>query len=754
MRIDRVALGVRPGHPPSAAPPVEILLLSEDIHQRAERIFVWSLDVVRDPARVYHIHFARSPDGLIDETRCAAMQRAIVNEVGQIYFADPALLFDLELEGAVVGAHSAEVSSSPLLLDVAAIARDSEGQMATRNPLSWIARARTRDVSKKLLGDDWRPRNESDTDPRSGKLFHFKAPHLLPWRPHLDRCIYHKNPRHVLFFDLEEAADQAGFEIFSVDAPSEAFKELVHSVAGDDRAPSVSLRADDLQELVTGTGAECVIDCRAARSNGRFEAADGLVCHDSLDDLPLHDLGWILDGLFRAARCFLHLRVASDLQSSRPPDFWREHVERAAQRHRHVHWFLRISETGEGGAVEKQRGIHGGAWLDDAPPRVWVLADDRPGNATQSIGLASALGWTTEIKQLHYRPIAVLHNRILKESKAGLSSSRSTPLVAPWPDLVIASGRRTAPVAQWVRKQSGGRARVVALGRKAGDDASLFDLSVTPEYTRCLPHPRRMEIRAPLHRMTSEVLREAAKEWKGRLGSRDGSPRIAVLVGGTSGQYWFRARSARKLGEQVSLLANSLGASLWVSTSRRTGKAATASLKSALGPVDQFHSWSPDGGENPYRGYLACADVFVITADSESMLSEACSTGKPVYVYPMDWRVSFRALRFFRDLVVRGSGMLDTRCPGRTRPRWLSHFCSGLLARGVVRPTRDLDLMHESLIERGVARKFGAPLEANTQTALFELDDVAERVRRLMGMQSAGAEPDADPQEVPRPERG
>jgi hypothetical protein len=39
-----------------------------------------------------------------------------------------------------------------------------------------------------------------------------------------------------------------------------------------------------------------------------------------------------------------------------------------------------------------------------------------------------------------------------------------------------------------------------------------------------------------------------------------------------------------------------------------------------------------DAGPNPHLGHLAWADAFVITADSISMLSEACSTGKPVYV--------------------------------------------------------------------------------------------------------------------------
>jgi len=45
-------------------------------------------------------------------------------------------------------------------------------------------------------------------------------------------------------------------------------------------------------------------------------------------------------------------------------------------------------------------------------------------------------------------------------------------------------------------------------------------------------------------------------------------------------------------------------------------------------------------GPNPHMGHLAWADAFVITADSVSMLSEACSTG---YVWSNNqwWEFSF-----------------------------------------------------------------------------------------------------------------
>src|SRR5262249_10222330 len=38
-------------------------------------------------------------------------------------------------------------------------------------------------------------------------------------------------------------------------------------------------------------------------------------------------------------------------------------------------------------------------------------------------------------------------------------------------------------------------------------------------------------------------------------------------------------------------------------------------------------------GENPYASFLAHADVLIVTADSINMTSEACATGRPVYVF-------------------------------------------------------------------------------------------------------------------------
>ena len=63
---DAIVLGVRPGHPASEKPPVRIFLGTERSQYRAERVFLWSIERVRDPGRVYEIHLMKSLPGFRD----------------------------------------------------------------------------------------------------------------------------------------------------------------------------------------------------------------------------------------------------------------------------------------------------------------------------------------------------------------------------------------------------------------------------------------------------------------------------------------------------------------------------------------------------------------------------------------------------------------------------------------------------------------------------------------------------------------
>ncbi|MDH3703674.1 MAG: mitochondrial fission ELM1 family protein, partial [Alphaproteobacteria bacterium] len=95
-------------------------------------------------------------------------------------------------------------------------------------------------------------------------------------------------------------------------------------------------------------------------------------------------------------------------------------------------------------------------------------------------------------------------------------------------------------------------------------------------------------------------------------------------------------------------LSTQFGAGLMVTPSRRTGKAAERQLRERLADASAV-MW--DGtGDNPYLGYLGLADAIVVTCDSVNMVSEACATGKPVYIVDLEGKKHSK-FRDFREML-------------------------------------------------------------------------------------------------------
>jgi hypothetical protein len=58
-----------------------------------------------------------------------------------------------------------------------------------------------------------------------------------------------------------------------------------------------------------------------------------------------------------------------------------------------------------------------------------------------------------------------------------------------------------------------------------------------------------------------------------------------------------------------------------------------SALESAIDVPCVFYRWQQDDADNPYLGFLALANAIIATGDSMSMLAEACSAGRPVYIF-------------------------------------------------------------------------------------------------------------------------
>jgi mitochondrial fission protein ELM1 len=355
-------------------------------------------------------------------------------------------------------------------------------------------------------------------------------------------------------------------------------------------------------------------------------------------------------------------------------------------------------------------------------PRVWVLLGKGRGGNAQMCNLADALGWPYEKKQLVYNRLERLPNLLLGASSVSVDRGGSSPLEPPWPDLVIAASRRSAPVARWVRKQSGGRTRLVHLIHTMAP-LDRFDLIVTTPQC-CLPElPNILHNVGPLNRPEQERLRSAAERWAPRLKELP-RPFVALLVGGNSSTYDLDADSARRLGREASALARAGAGSLLVSTSPRTPAAAADALCQAIDVPSYVYRWRPDDPDNPYAALLALADRLIVTVDSASQLVEACATGKPVHLF--EWPMRSNARSGYKGFLRRW------REQARRRPATpAARLYDRLVYLGLIKPPRDFAAFHAALTRRGLLARLGADEAPVPRQPLDDLDRAVQRVKAL-----------------------
>jgi uncharacterized protein len=357
-------------------------------------------------------------------------------------------------------------------------------------------------------------------------------------------------------------------------------------------------------------------------------------------------------------------------------------------------------------------------------PVVWILLGHHGGDNAQIRDLARLIALPYVENQLCFNMLTGVPNVFLGPTLFCVKNS-SFPLEPPWPDLLISAGKRSVPAARWVKKQSGGRTKLIHVGRPWGP-LDWFDLIVTtPQY--CLPS-RSNVIHNTLTTtwLDQQRLREEAEKCSERLKALP-RPWIALLAGGTSRPFTFNAWTAKALGREMSSFAREHGGSLLVTASRRCFPPSFLALAGAIDCPSYVHNPHDRGQENPYLAYLSLADMFVVTCDSVSMISEACLMQKPVYVYdlPIKYDPRIHTAQFLKHILYKEPG---------SAPDLGTRIYEFLVEFGLLTSTRDLRFFHEVLRQKGLIARFGerkdftAPTFSNSQ----ELEVTCAKIKGLL----------------------
>jgi uncharacterized protein len=342
----------------------------------------------------------------------------------------------------------------------------------------------------------------------------------------------------------------------------------------------------------------------------------------------------------------------------------------------------------------------------DAFPRplIWVLKGLRAGDTAQAMELALQIGGRVEGKQLSFNRLHMLPNWLAGARASHLTSAARALLRPPWPDLVVATGKRTAPVSLWIKQQSAGRSCIVQLGRPRMG-LQHFDLVVTtPQYglparnnVMLVPVPfARPKTVSPVDLQAFQVTwQHLPRPW------------IVGVLGGQKFPQRLTVDEITGFGKLLDGAARSGGGSVILLDSPRS---LPSGLDHAAKSISAPHwIFRRQIGPNPYQAALAMGDAFVVTSDSVSMVTEMLLTGRPTSVF---------------------------RLPTASWvPNWSAQTGLGkvLAAAGILHPPRDVDGLMARLEAEGYLVPPGMGLmPARLEAIAASHDAVVNRIKVLL----------------------
>ena len=282
---------------------------------------------------------------------------------------------------------------------------------------------------------------------------------------------------------------------------------------------------------------------------------------------------------------------------------------------------------------------------------IWLLLDDRVGNCSQVLGIEKALNLKCIKKQFQYNLLSKLPNIILQNSIKHIKFSDRKQFKAPWPKIIIGCGRKSAPIGLWIKKQSNNYSKYIQIMWPSYPYREI-DLIFTPLHDNIKNKKNVIEIQTSPNVINNKLISESYNKWMNTLGNLL-SPKISVIIGGDTKNHKLGIIHIKALFKNINSILNDKG-SIMISSSRRTSKESLIQIKKEIRKL-KFKTilWNVnDKKPNPYHGFLAHADLVIVTGDSVSICSEVCSAGKPLLIYaPKD--ITIKKHNIFHKLLIK-----------------------------------------------------------------------------------------------------
>jgi len=268
------------------------------------------------------------------------------------------------------------------------------------------------------------------------------------------------------------------------------------------------------------------------------------------------------------------------------------------------------------------------------------------GMENQCLGLAKALNLKFTFKKVSLPfPWKYLPAHLCFPSLSSVQVNAES-INPPWPKILISCGRMGAIISRVMKKI--GKEQIFSIHiQNPKINLKNFDLVVIPRHDG-ITGENVLLSNGALHHITPKLLEKNKMDFDQRFSILP-KPIIGVLIGGSSKSYKFNRSSLMNLINKLKNLHNKIGCSFVIAPSRRTEEEFTKLIKNNLEDIPKY-IWDQKS-TNPYLGILSSADTIIVTCESVSMISEACATGKPVYLF--EYKGKSKRIKNFHEMVYK-----------------------------------------------------------------------------------------------------
>jgi len=275
-----------------------------------------------------------------------------------------------------------------------------------------------------------------------------------------------------------------------------------------------------------------------------------------------------------------------------------------------------------------------------AKPKAILLTEGKHGMISQVEGMAQALQaeYSHKIVRLrfpwNFLPAKLTPaSQIILKNKIYLSKDES-------PDFVISCGRKSVAPSIFLKKKNPKIFTIHIQDPKVS--LKNFDIVVAPEHDN-LDGVNVISSKGAIHYITEEEVSNS----KSYLGSKIKSQKIvSIVLGGPNKYYDFNEKQLKNIFTKIRSQFIDNDYKVIVIPSMRTPKLI---INLATKEFEEDGHVVKNVDKKAYLSALALANYIVVTSDSTSMISEAATSGKPIFIAHMkEKKNNYRFKKFYK----------------------------------------------------------------------------------------------------------